>query len=287
MPLAPAAPFHSQQQHQQQQQQQQQPKANLFEQFVYSPSQCSHGPNLVGVENFQYQPILQSFQQQSISQAIPQLQTVYGVPPQSLDVSQSSFEIAQNAGPQGLLTSYGPPASGLANSFDSITNTHEENSPSSSYGPPPSGNPADNFAHSSQKSVSSVQIDSTSDFESNVNDSRTNELPGLSSAGLDIISAQKSVPIEIPVQGQLGTYSLQFQAADPLSSQTNEIGTPDHQKLLNDGLLQSILSAIEEPKGNDVAESASQAQSLDAHPEVNEFVKSSVGQETLSEVEAE
>lgn len=288
LPLAPAAPFLSQSQHQPS-------KLNVFDQFVYTPSQCSHGPNLAG--NFQYQSvpqsieqsIPQSYQQQTISQAIPQLQTVYGVPPQSLDVSQSSsFEIAQNAGAQGLLTSYGPPASGIANSFGDSTNIHEENSPTSSYGPPPSGNPADNFAHGSQKSISSVQIDSTSQMTSNVNDTHADELPGLSSVGLDIISAQKSVPIELPVQGQLGTYSLQFQAADPLASQTNGNGAPDHQKLLNDNsLLQSIIHAIEEPKGNDVAESAPTAQSLDAHPDVNEFINSSVGQDALSDVKTE
>lgn len=270
MPLAPAAPFHSQHQ--------QQAKANLFDQFIYAPSPCSHGPNLAGGTAYH-------------ASSIPQLQTVYGVPNQPLDVSQSSsFEIAQNA--QGLLDSYGPPASGSASSIDSLDsliNTHEEHSPSSSYGPPPSGNPSDSFAHGSQKSQQTVQIDNAGDAKSNETDSQIGELPGLSTSGLDIISAQKSVPIEIPVQGQLGTYSLQFQAADPLASQNNEIDTPDHQKLLSEGLLQSILSAIEQPKGSEPSQLQPQVtkESLNEHPEVNDFVKSAVGQETLGEVKAE
>lgn len=197
----------------------------------------------------------------------------------------SSFEIAQNADPQQLLTSYGPPASGAANSIDSLINTNEIHAASSSYGPPPSGNPGDSYAHSSQKSLSTVQVDSVSNVTSNEVESQVGELPGLSTSGLDIISAQKSIPLEIPVQGQLGTYSLQFQAADPLASQNNEIDTPDHQKLLSEGLLQSILSAIEQPKGNEVPQI--QRENLDNHPDVNEFVQSDVGHDTLAEVDAE
>lgn len=270
------------------------PNANLVDGYLYAPSQCSHGPNLAGAGgiNAQYQSVPQFQSIESIFQSIPQLQTVYGVPPQPLDVSQSSsFEIAQSA--HGLLTSYGPPASGNpASSIDALINTHEEQAPSSSYGPPPSGNPADSLAHGSQKSFSSTQIDSLNNTNQSTNDtvSKEDELPGLSSAGLDIISAQKSVNLEIPVQGQHGTYSLQFQAADPLASQTNDIESPDHQKLLSEGLLQSILSAIEQPKSaNDIPEISPsfEKQSLDEHPEVNEFVNSSVGQETLSEVKAE
>lgn len=126
----------------------------------------------------------------------------------------------------------------------------------------------------------------TNDPSTNINES---ELPGLSSAGLNIISAQQSIPLEIPVQGQHGTYQLQFQAADPSASHSNDISeTPDHQKLLSEGLLQSILTAIEQPKNrNDVPEATPPRQSLDEHPAVSEFVNSPVGQETLSEVKTE
>lgn len=221
------------------------------------------------------------------------------MPPQPLDVSQSSsFEIAaQSAGPQGLLTSYGPPASGAASSIDALLNTHEERGAPSSYGPPPSGpiNPADSFAHGSQKTFLSADIgdiDSGNETAANHTDSKLvddTDLPGLSSAGLNIISAQQSIPLEIPVQGHSGTYSLQFQAADPSASQSNDISeTPDHQKLLSEGLLQSILSAIEQPKkSSDLVDIPPPRQSLDDHPAVSEFVNSPVGQETLSEIKAE
>lgn len=286
MPLAPAAPFHSQQQF----------KANLFDQFVYTPSQCSHGPNLAqGGGIPQYSGQIPQFQQ------LQPISAQYGVPSQSLDVSQSSsFELAQHA--KDLLTSYGPPASGAVSNGDPYANEQEgSTSLQSSYGPPASGNPADSYAHSvdsyahgSQKSVSTVQIDSISNnnnnnTSTNINDTRIDELPGLSTSGLDIVSAQKSVNIEIPVQGQLGSYSLQFQAADPLASQNNELDSPDHQKLLSEGLLQSILSAIEQPKQNDAPTQPEQIQTenLHNHPAINEFVNSAVGQETLAEVKPE
>lgn len=114
-----------------------------------------------------------------------------------------------------------------------------------------------------------------------------NQLPGLDGAGLDIISAQRSHTVEIPVQGQLGTYSLQFQSADPLASHNNELVTPDHQKLLSDGLLQSILSAIEQPKDNSLAEQPIITESLSDHPDIKEFIKSETGKDTLGEVKAE
>lgn len=289
LPLASAAPFHSNQ-----------GKANFYIapqlpiyqnqiQNQIQTSQCSHGPNL----------------------AIPQLQQAYGVPNQPLDVSHSSsFEIAQNALQSNLLTSYGPPASGSVQSIDSFINTHEVHEPSSSYGPPPSGNPfpsGDSFAHSSQKSLSTIQIEDNSNSSSSsssspstpspsdenvgASDANIQDLPGLENANLDIISAQKSQSIEIPIEGEHGTYSLQFQAADPLASQNNEFNAPNHQKLLSDdGLLQSILAAIEHPKKNDGYDeslSVAASESIQNHPDVKEFVNSPAGQETLAEVKAE
>lgn len=266
LPLAPAAPFHYHQS----------PKANAFaDQYIYAPSQCSHGPNLGNNIN--------------LFQSIPQLQTVYGIPPQPLDVSQSSgFENAAQAG--FVHSSYEAPASGIANSIDSLINTHEVHAPSSSYGPPPSGNPADNFAHGSQKSVSTIHINSSTSNASETSsfNGRTEELPGLSGAGLDIISATKSHSIEIPVQGQHGSYSLQFQAVDPLASQNNELDQPNHEKLLSEGLLDQILTAIETDKPTHTQHLVqSNNENIQNHPDVKEFVSSSVGQETLTEVKAE
>lgn len=315
LPLAPAAQFHHGHQNHQ-------PRLNTipqfnavpqyntvpqFDQFIYTQSQCSHGPNLADGRHsgfpaghpiqlqqafpappFQGLPSNQPANFGSNAGLIPQLQTVYGVPSQSLDVSQSSgFEIAQNA-PQGLLDSYGPPASGSVNTIDTSFvhgGAPEVHAPSSSYGPPPSGDPnaLDSLAHGSQKSVSAVQPNETQ----TASETTYNQLPGLDGAGLDIISAQRSHTVEIPVQGQLGTYSLQFQSADPLASQSNDLVTPDHQKLLSDGLLQSILSAIEQPKDNSLAEQPIITESLSNHPDVKEFVKSEAGKDTLGEVKAE
>lgn len=140
LPLAPAAPFH---QHEHQHFQQQVPKGNLVDGYhLYAPSQCSHGPNLAGaggINTLYQQQSVPQFQSIPQYQSVPQfqhLQTVYGVPPQSLDVSHaSSFEIAaQNAATQGILDSYAHPASGAASSIDQLINTHEEHATSSSYG---------------------------------------------------------------------------------------------------------------------------------------------------------
>lgn len=287
LPLAPASPFtNSLNLNVQQDLQSLQPRY---------PTSCSHGPNLGGDNSIQ----------------IPQLQSIYGVPHTPLEISQSGFEIAQNtAQSNNLLTSYGPPASGSIGISSSI-GVSEVHEPSSSYGPPPSGNPADSLAYSSQKSTSTVQIDSAgatsnvheshsqSDSESQMQSesnakqeshkdvvSKRKELPGLAGSGLDIISAQQSHTVEIPIQGQLGSYSLQFQSANPLASQNNQLDSPDHQKLLSEGLLQSILSAIEQPKRQNVRQS-DEEENLEKHRDVEDFVNSQAGQETLGEPKTE
>lgn len=282
LPLAPASPFNNNL------------NLNIQQDFASTQpryqSECSHGPNLGGGNSIQ----------------IPQLQSIYGVPNTPLEISQSGFEIAQNtAQSNNLLTSYGPPASGSFGVSSSI-GVSEVHEPSSSYGPPPSGNPADSLAYSSQKSSLSLQIDnsgatsnlqeshsqSQAQSQSDAQQSEPNlttkvgELPGLTGTGLNIISAQQSQTVEIPVQGQHGAYSLQFQAADPLASQNNQLDSPDHQKLLSEGLLQSILSAIEQPQQQNVRQT-NEGENLENHREVEEFFNSQTGQETLSEPKTE
>lgn len=250
LPLAPPAPFHGQSTLQLQ---------DFSPRVVQQP--CGHGPDL------------------------PRLQSSYGVPNQGpLDVGPSGFEIAQNSVQSNLLTSYGPPASGSALGGDFTNIVSEAHEPSSSYGPPPSGNPADSLAFGSQKSSSTVEISKSGDEEHG--DAQANELPGLSGAGLDIISAKKSQTVEIPVEGQLGSYTLQFQSADPLAPRANPADTPDHQKLLSEGLLQSILTAIEQPKKPNQPIVVSD-ESLQNHPDVQQFVHSPAGQETLAEPKTE
>lgn len=110
----------------------------------------------------------------------------------------------------------------------------------------------------------------------------SDNLPGLNDAGLDIISAQKSHTVTIPVQGNLGTYQLQFQAADPLGSISNDIDAPNHQQLLSEGLLQSILSAIEQPANEHPIQQTTYDENQ-AHADIDQFIKSKTGQEVLAE----
>lgn len=58
----------------------------------------------------------------------------------------------------------------------------------------------------------------------------------------ELIQSQSIDLNNIPLQGALGSYSLQIQSADGKSN-----GVP-HGQVLNDGLLQSILAAIEQPQ---------------------------------------
>lgn len=85
--------------------------------------------------------------------------------------------------------------------------------------------------------------------------------------GLNVVSAQKSQSITIPVEGARGNYELQFQATD----QTGAASAP-HEQLLSEGLLQQILSAIEQP-GQTTAPQVTQDEQVD-HDEVKIFLKS-------------
>lgn len=113
--------------------------------------------------------------------------------------------------------------------------------------------------------------------------SQINDLPGLSGSGLDILSSQQSQSLTIPVQGSLGSYQLQFQAADPLGSSGNSIDVPNHQQFLSEGLLQSILNAIEQPDSNSQAIPQTTFEELHNHSDVDSFINSQAGQEVLTE----
>lgn len=231
---------------------------------------CRNGPNLGGNGN-------------NIPAA---LQSSYGVPNVVLDVSQSGYETAQTNIRSNVATSYDAPASGDI-SLQNPPNIHEMHEPSSSYGPPPSGNPADSFGFESELKSASLAAESAKQEVSNAEEANVSQLPGLDGAGLDIVSAKQSHSLEIPVQGALGSYSLQFQAIAPLESESssNELNTPDHQKVLSDGLLESILTAIEQPQSNSFVAPQTHSEPIENHRDVVRFVHSRVGQETLSEPE--
>ncbi|GAB0100324.1 hypothetical protein DMENIID0001_163490 [Sergentomyia squamirostris] len=195
-------------------------------------------------------------------------------------------------GPQVLQDSYGPPPSGTvqptaedgSHGYDvpapDIPIGHQ---PHAVYGVPDFGQPihtsgGDSLAYDTEVRTASIpaQHGSTEQIEE---EKTKAEVSGLT--GLDVISAQKSQSITIPVQGALGTYQLQFQAADPLTGvEGNSIDSPPHQQLLSEGLLQSILSAIEHPNGQN------QQVTQDAHSDHDDvavFLRSPEGQEALSD----
>lgn len=60
----------------------------------------------------------------------------------------------------------------------------------------------------------------------------------------ELVQSQSIDFSNIPLQGALGSYTLQIQSAEGGQSQV------PHGQVLNDGLLQSILAAIEQPKGS-------------------------------------
>lgn len=146
------------------------------------------------------------------------------------DIYVNSFGNGQEGGKFGVLApvlNYEAAAS--TNEIIEAHNAKLE-TPESSYGPPASGTAGN-----------SVQSNSES-------------LPGLD--GLDVVSAQRSQSIDIPAQAPLTTnYEIQFQksiAQDPQGSQSVK-----HEQIINHGLLQSIISAVEQPQPQSQPQSSS------------------------------
>lgn len=149
-------------------------------------------------------------------------------------------------------------------------------SPASSYGPPASGIPT-GYDHELRSAASSnVELEHHESQTTNVQ-----TLPGLNDlSGLNILSAQKSQSVDIPVKGALGTYQLQFQSAGPAGQNGAQ---PPHEQILSDGLLQSILSAIEQPNASPVQQVSTEQHN--DHKDVAVFLKSPEGQAALAEPE--
>lgn len=118
--------------------------------------------------------------------------------------------------------SHGP---NLADENVSSTNLVEEQKSKaediSSYGPPPSGT----------QTVDDIK--------------QEDSLPGLD--GLNVISAQKSHSVQIPAYTPAtDLYEVQFQQSIANTGYNgNSVG---HDKIINNGLLQSIISAVEQPQ---------------------------------------
>lgn len=183
---------------------------------------------------------------------------------------------------QDLSSSYEVPAGSLAvpqhNSIDF-------NSQSNSYGPPASG-PAslDVIGLESQQRANTV----LAEHQNIVSAGTTSQifeqsLPGLSTGlnGLNFLSAQKSHSIEVPAQGgHSGAYQLQFVQSHSGQS-SNSIDSQNHDNILADGLLSSIISAIEKKPAQTVPQ-VTEDQETD-HSEVQVFLKSPAGQGVLAD----
>ncbi|XP_037938001.1 protein pygopus isoform X2 [Teleopsis dalmanni] len=143
----------------------------------------------------------------------------------------------------------GSVSSSSANAYNAISqsipvaeqHTQFIEGPSDSYGPPASGNDIDHTGYASQKSTVTALPDGTD----------PQNLPGLD--GLNVISAQKSQSIQITPdqvnsqpQASQTTYQLQF--GGDASQSNNPEQNANHEEILSQGLLQSILTAIEQPK---------------------------------------
>lgn len=166
-------------------------------------------------------------------------------------------------------------------------NSIDFNSPSNSYGPPASG-PAslDVIGLESEQRANSIVSTEQQNIVSGGSETQIlggGSLPGLSDGlgGLDFISAQKSHSIQLPSQGASnGAYQIQFTTSHS-DQNSNRIDAPDHQQILADGLLQSILSAVEQ-KPIDAVPQVTEDQETD-HSEVKVFLKSPTGQEVLKD----
>lgn len=237
----------------------------------------------------------------------PQLSQNYG-PPSQPQVNQN---FGPPSGPPALsygtplgkpLTSYGSPSQsqshsqGLSSSYEipagsfevPAYNSVDFNSQSNSYGPPASG-PAslDVIGLESQQRANTVVSNEQQNIIAAASETQVSHeaLPGLSNglsgSGLNFISAQKSHSIAVPSQsGQTGNYQLQFVTSHSDHS-NNRIDAPNHQQILADGLLQSILSAIEKQPTQTVPQ-VTEEQETD-HSEVQVFLTSPQGQEVLAD----
>lgn len=209
-------------------------------------------------------------------------------------------------GPNSIQDSYGPPPSGniqqnhnqqhantdvLAKvlSFENSVSNSNSETIESSYGPPPSGNPQDSLAFGSEQKASSVEIKSDEKSQQQQQQQESSsiseqKLPGLEGLdGLDIVSTQQSQSLTIPVQGQFGSYQLQFQSANGLGgSDGNGIDSATHEQLLSEGLLNQILTAIEQPGQSNIIIPQT-GDPIANHQEAASFLKSPQGQETLAE----
>ncbi|KAH8301562.1 hypothetical protein KR059_005785, partial [Drosophila kikkawai] len=170
---------------------------------------CGHGPNVVSSSGYQVQ------QQQQVQQLQQQFGSVSAASSGAYNAIAQSIPVAEQHTQQLV------------------------SGPADSYGPPPSGNDIDSFDHTgyaSQKNAVAALPDGTD----------PQQLPGLD--GLDVLSAQKSQSIQLG-NGQQPAQNFQVQFGGSLNNAPGvSSGDANHEEILSQGLLQSILTAIEQPQ---------------------------------------
>ncbi|XP_055846885.1 neurogenic protein mastermind [Episyrphus balteatus] len=150
--------------------------------------------------------------------------------------------------------------------------------PASSYGPPPSapGSGPDAIGYESKRSSVATLPDN------NVN---SENLPGLE--GLNVISAQKSQSVSLPVEDlQASPFQIQIQSSNPSQSLVNSDGNTNHEEVLSQGLLQSILTAIEQPQQNNNNQGQGSLQSLQNRSDVDVHLDEDATEEKESSLSA-
>ncbi|XP_034490589.1 trithorax group protein osa isoform X2 [Drosophila innubila] len=195
---------------------------------------CGHGPNFVNNNGYQIQQ-----QQQTFGSVTAASDGSYNAIAQSIPVAEQHTQ------------------------FLSI--------PADSYGPPPSGNNFD-FDHSGYASQKSAVTALPGDTD-------PQQLPDLN--GLNVISAQKSQSINLGsgVDKPIQNFEVQFSSL--LNRATGNDGNgaahveqgANHEEILSQGLLQSILTAIEQPQSPSAQSRSDKHQHNDQNEDPLEFEK--------------
>ncbi|TDG38958.1 hypothetical protein AWZ03_014620 [Drosophila navojoa] len=195
---------------------------------------CGQGPNLISSSGYKVQ------QQQQFGSVSAKSPSLYNAIAQSVPVAEHHTQFLG-----GIADSYGPPSSG--NEIE-----------------------LDHFGYESQKSVIAALPDGT-DLQ---------KLPGLND--LNVISTQKSQGIKFGASnGQpIQNFQVQFDGSvdNAGTNQGNDdnIDNPNvtHEEILSQGLLQSILTAIEQPQSSSSVPQSHNAQSRsDDRYQVNETTR--------------
>jgi hypothetical protein len=210
----------------------------------------------------------------------PQLSQNYG-PPQ-----QQTYQIGGDSHSAVLSAGYTIPAQNLeipqhnsANFIQQPSNSYGP--PSDSYGPPASG-PANLDVIGLESRNNAVVAELQTSESKNVDQTLPGLTGGLSDSGLDFISAHKSHTLVLPKnQGSASDFKFHIQGSHSESGD-NRVDGPDHQQILADGLLQSILSAIEQQPGPQSVPQVSEEAETE-HKDAKIFLKSREGQEVLAD----